>query len=648
MGRLKKERTSKKATNDTVDTTSKKRQKKAKKSKRISQSKPNPILTILTNSVSKKILLAFVVNVGLFIAVIILLGSNIDKIQTEYDKTQEGYEAAIEEFLVSQEEYNTMLVSVMAVQDTKTAVTKLVGEIQKYTNMKIIEALDVGASLKDEIVGYQKIMEDATDQAMGSEMNMLERRTIAFDGITEGWDIFLQGTKDKDIAMQGKGSKQIDDTRPIIEAQVDAFLTVELSKVDSKIEAIRAKADETQAQIDTLLKEAEAKKAELERATQLLNILAFAGLAITIILVLIVVRNITKGLKQISKNAGAIADGNLAVNHVSVRSQDEIGILAKAFGHMQDSLVEMVTNQKSTSEEIHQMADKLLRNVDENSQASEVVADAIGNMTEKMQHQEAEMALIQEQIQNVVEFTAQIGETSSLARDESLKSLEAASEGTRLIETFISNTGEVRGVINEASSAIENLIKVSTEMNNIMENMGSISGQTTLLSLNASIEAARAGSEGLGFAVVAQEIRKLAENSSDLNNDIGEMIKRTQDILSEVNRSMSSVREKLDEGDSINGQVTSAFTDIKETNKVVEVHNTSIDEKIEHLAALFSKIEKSASDTYNLVNENEKYSEDISASVEEQVASFSEIKSSVAHLTDLSKLSKESVDRFNL
>jgi methyl-accepting chemotaxis protein len=111
---------------------------------------------------------------------------------------------------------------------------------------------------------------------------------------------------------------------------------------------------------------------------------------------------------------------------------------------------------------------------------------------------------------------------------------------------------------------------------------------------------------------------------------------------------MSSVREKLDEGDGINGQVTTAFSDIRNINKLVEEHNTSIDEKIDHLAELFSKIEKSASDTYQLVNDNEKYSEDISASVEEQVASFSEIKSSVEHLTEMSRLSKESVDQFNL
>ena len=648
MGKLKKNRLTGRKLPNILDATSKKQGEKVKTAKSKLVGRSNPVINSLTNSVSKKILLAFVVNIGLFITVILLLASNIGKIQMENDKTQQGYEKAITSFLDSQEDYNTMLVSVMAVQETKLAVSKLQGEVNKYTNMKIAESLDLGEDIKNEIVAYKKIMDNGTDLTLDSEKKMQERRNIAFDGVIEGWDLFLQGVKDKDIAMQSKGSKQIDDNKPVLTAQVDAFLTVELSKVDSKIEVIREKADADQAEIASLLENSKVQNEALKRSTQVLNIMAFVGLSITVVLVIFVVRNITKGLKQISENAMEIANGNLAVNHVNVRSKDEIHDLAIAFGKMQDSLVEMVTNQKGTSDDIHEMADKLLGNVDENSKASEVVADAISNMTEKMQHQETEMRHIQEQIKNIVEYTAQIGETSSQARDESLKSLEAASEGSRLIDTFVSNTGQVREVINEASIAIGNLIEVSSEMNNIMENMGNISGQTTLLSLNASIEAARAGAEGLGFAVVAQEIRKLAENSSDLNTDIAEMIKRTQEILSQVNRSMASVREKLEDGDQVNGQVTDAFSDIKGINKVVEEHNKSIDEKIDHLSELFSIIEKSASDTYELVNDNEKYSEDISASVEEQVASFSEIKSSVEHLTDLSKLSKESVDKFEL
>jgi len=524
----------------------------------------------------------------------------------------------------------------------------LSGQIQKFTNMKTVEALDEGEALIEDVRKNKAIFEAATDPSLDSEKMMLERRNIALDTIINGWSDFMEAKEAKDVNGMTAAEKVITDSESVIGAQVDAFLTVELAKVETRIQGFTEASNQIQLNIEGLKVDSETLKDEIAQQILILTLVSAIGIFLAAAIIYMVVRNVTKGLKGISQSANEIASGNLSINTPQIKSRDEIFTLAEAFKAMQAGLVAMIHNQQSTTEDIHILVDQLLQNVDENSKASEVVAKAISSMTFKMKQQEEEMAGVQKQILEMVAYTVEIGEMSSLAREASNESLSAASEGTELIETFVTNTDEVKKVIETASNAIGDLIEVTGEMNGIMEYMGSVSEQTTLLSLNASIEAARAGEEGKGFAVVAQEVRKLAENSSDLNNDIGDMIKKTKSILGDVNRSMASVQNKLEEGDTINGQVTQAFGAIRQINASVEAHNASIDGRIDHLSDLFQLIEKAASETYDLVLENQRYSEDISSSVEEQVASFEEIKDSVDHLNQVSQSSKESMKRFTL
>jgi len=602
----------------------------------------------ITKAVSRKILLALIINMLITVMVFIGMLSNINSIRDEYQRIQKEYDVAVASYQVSQEAYNTMLESVMAVEATKKAVSLLPGQIQKFTNMKTVEALDEGEALIEEVRKNKAIFEAATDPSLDSEKMMLERRNIALDTIINGWSDFMEAKEAKDVNGMTAAEKVITDSESVIGAQVDAFLTVELAKVETRIQGFTEASNQIQLNIEGLKVDSETLKDEIAQQILILTLVSAIGIFLAAAIIYMVVRNVTKGLKGISQSANEIASGNLSINTPQIKSRDEIFTLAEAFKAMQAGLVAMIHNQQSTTEDIHILVDQLLQNVDENSKASEVVAKAISSMTFKMKQQEEEMAGVQKQILEMVAYTVEIGEMSSLAREASNESLSAASEGTELIETFVTNTDEVKKVIETASNAIGDLIEVTGEMNGIMEYMGSVSEQTTLLSLNASIEAARAGEEGKGFAVVAQEVRKLAENSSDLNNDIGDMIKKTKSILGDVNRSMASVQNKLEEGDTINGQVTQAFGAIRQINASVEAHNASIDGRIDHLSDLFQLIEKAASETYDLVLENQRYSEDISSSVEEQVASFEEIKDSVDHLNQVSQSSKESMKRFTL
>lgn len=315
---------------------------------------------------------------------------------------------------------------------------------------------------------------------------------------------------------------------------------------------------------------------------------------------------------------------------------------------MQGNLTNIVQTQQDTSKQILTMAEELLNNVEDNNKEAEDIAESVSVMSQKMNQQEEEMSDLQKQIEDMVSYTSQIAEISTVAKEEAIRSLNEAEVGSQKMIDFVDNMSRVKTVIDTAMKSIEQLINVTNDMNGILESMGGISTQTQLLSLNASIEAARAGAEGKSFGVVAQEIRKLAENSSELGSNIGDMISNTQSILSNVNKSMTSVQREIHASDNINTDVVESFESIKEINKKVDMSNQSIDEKVDYLSELFVEVQKVTKGTYDLVIENERYSDNITSSVEQQVAGLEEINASVEQLTSLSEKSKELTDKFEL
>lgn len=526
-----------------------------------------------------------------------------------------------------QKRYNSLLDNLYNADAVLASFQQLYNQYNLYNTQNKPEPAEKALAELIVFNGLVAEIDAATEATTNSEIEAKNRRNILFEDVNKAMDLLVQGRENQDANAKGAGFLLLKDTQIPLQSQMATFKNIEMAKVN-------------------------ALQADINHSYQLVTMIVIGvmivGTLLSGFMVFSVVGKISKGLGSLKRSADEIAKGNLGNQGILIQSQDELQLLSISFSKMQESLKGIVTSQSETSNEIMTMAEDLLISVTENGQASEVVVDAVVSMTDKMKLQEVEMRKTQEQIISVTEFLSEIEALTTKAKDESVRSLETAEDGTRIIATFVNNMQDVKSLVQEAMKAVNDLLIVSSEMNGILESMSGISRQTTLLALNASIEAARAGVEGRSFAVVASEIRKLAENSGGLGNDIGEMVRNTQSILEQINQAMENVGVGLKRGDVLSRDVATRFEDIKRINLEVDTSNQSIDKRIEQLAILFEGIGQAATETYEMVRENEHYSEDISASVEEQVANFEEIKDSVKHLNALSLVLKDQIKNFEV
>lgn len=529
-------------------------------------------------------------------------------------------------------DYNSMIDNIIYANEAKAKMSEVSRNFDGYVQFdknEYEEKLEQSFTRLIELMDVMdnNVREEIDDGEIGEEEQLFKSRQSVKDYLVTNYENFWAAVESGDLQKQTVAIDNIKDYDNVVETVMDAYLVVELNLATTQRDEIAR---------------------EVTASITLVVIIAIAGFVMSSLILYLVARGISANLKRLSRTAKAIGDGELNTNIRFVDSRDELSKLSKSFILMRDSLTEIIHTQKESSEQILAMAAELLDNVDNNNNEATEIARSITVMTDKMSKQEAEMDKLQKQIQTMVAFTEEISGISAIAKEESVKSLNEAEKGSAKMVEFVENMDEVKAVIHEATDAIEKLMKVSNDMNNIIDGMANISDQTQLLSLNASIEAARAGAEGRSFGVVAQEIRKLAENSSELGEDIGKMIDDTKTTLAEVNRSMEKVQVEIQHGDKINSDVVEAFGSIKTISRKVEENNQSIDERLSDLASLFTQVEGIASNTYTLVTENESYTDGISESVNQQVAGLQQISASVEQLNRMSELSRSLTEKFKL
>ncbi len=171
-----------------------------------------------------------------------------------------------------------------------------------------------------------------------------------------------------------------------------------------------------------------------------------------------------------------------------------------------------------------------------------------------------------------------IAQNSSNIAESATETMGVAQEGARIVESTVDEVQEIAKTMNESSLLMTSLGERSNQIGEIIGVINDIADQTNLLALNAAIEAARAGEQGRGFAVVADEVRKLAERTSKATSEISEMITSMQDETSAAIMSMTESIQKVDTGTSLSRQAGEALKKILE--RVTDLHS-----KVLHIAA---------------------------------------------------------------
>ena len=219
-------------------------------------------------------------------------------------------------------------------------------------------------------------------------------------------------------------------------------------------------------------------------------------------------------------------------------------------------------------------------------------------------------------------------------------------QGNRYVEQTVVQIHSIHDRVNESSQLIALLESSSKEIGEIINVITNIAAQTNLLALNAAIEAARAGEHGKGFAIVAQEVRKLAEQSQQSSHKIADLIKDIQLHMLHSTQSMNDIKQEVQQGLVIANQTESSFHEI--------VHAmTTMNDKVSEMSATFQEISAHAQQvsTYVLVSTNNSRdtsgeTQNVAATTEQQLAAIEEITSAANILSELSMDLQQHVAKF--
>jgi len=437
-----------------------------------------------------------------------------------------------------------------------------------------------------------------------------------------------------ELAMQNKNKEAY----ILYNSSVDALSEQALNKaIDLTQYAVNAAAERN------------VKNAEHVKSAQIMSLsIVFIALVLLLFSGFYITRIIKKPLAQMVQFCEDLSSGDFREKVRHVVQKDEIGQLGNALGKMRTDLRGLLKSVVESAEQVSAASQELTASAEQSAQAANQVAASITEVAAGAEKQLEAADQATGIVKTMTGKLSQMNDITNMATDMSLQATNKASLGEDTVTKAIKQMGKVEATVNSSADVVERLGERSKEIDQIVEAISNIAGQTNLLALNAAIEAARAGEHGRGFSVVAEEVRKLAEQSQEAAKQISGLISVIQTDTNEAVLAMNQGTQEVKIGTTLVGNSGEAFKEIQNIVSEVSGKVQAISASVEELSSSSLQIVDSVNEIDKLSGKSSEETQSVSAATEEQSASVEEIASASQTLANIAVELQKKASKFQI